>query len=281
MTAGGLAPAIVLVGCGNMGGALLAGWLDRGLAAGTILVIEPDAGLAEAARARGCAVGADRSALSPSRPPQVIVLAVKPQVVDRLIGDYADLVAAGAVLLSIAAGKTIARLTAGLRTAPDGGGLAVVRAMPNTPAAIRRGITVACANDDTRESQRALCEDLLAAVGSVLWVEDEALIDAVTAVSGSGPAYVFLFAECLGRAGVEAGLPEEMAHRLARETVAGAGELLARSTQPAATLRRNVTSPGGTTAAALAVLMAEEEGLQPLLNRAVTAAKQRSRELGS
>ena len=126
-----------------------------------------------------------------------------------------------------------------------------------------------------------MCEDLLAAVGSVLWVEDEALIDAVTAVSGSGPAYVFLLAECLGRAGVEAGLPEEMAHRLARETVAGAGELLARSTQPAATLRRNVTSPGGTTAAALAVLMAEEEGLQPLLNRAVAAAKQRSRELGS
>jgi pyrroline-5-carboxylate reductase len=155
----------------------------------------------------------------------------------------------------------------------------LVRAMPNTPAAVRRGVSVACANAATSARQKALCAELLAAVGSVLWVDDEALLDPVTAVSGSGPAYVFLLAECLARAGEDAGLPADLARRLARETVAGAGELLARSELSAETLRRKVTSPGGTTAAALSVLMAEEDGLRSLLGRAVAAATRRSREL--
>jgi pyrroline-5-carboxylate reductase len=183
------------------------------------------------------------------------------------------LAAAGSAFLSIVAGKPIAALAAGL-----GEGAAVVRAMPNTPAAVRRGISVACANAATSEQQKALCGELLAAVGSVLWINDETLLDPVTAVSGSGPAYVFLLSECLARAGEEAGLPADIAQRLAHETVAGAGELLARSDLSAETLRRNVTSPGGTTAAALSVLMADN-GLQLLLSRAVAAATRRSREL--
>jgi pyrroline-5-carboxylate reductase len=154
---------------------------------------------------------------------------------------------------------------------------AVVRAMPNTPAAIGRGITVAVARN-AGAAQRDLADRLLRATGTVEWVEDEALLDAVTAVSGSGPAYVFLLAEALAQAGVAAGLPPPLAEKLARETVAGAGELLHRSSLGAATLRENVTSPGGTTAAALAVLM-RQNGLLPLLREAVAAATERSREL--
>jgi pyrroline-5-carboxylate reductase len=158
------------------------------------------------------------------------------------------------------------------------GPTAIVRAMPNTPAQIGRGITAAVANPRVTPAAKALVTALLEAVGEVVWVEDEALIDAVTAVSGSGPAYVFLLAECLAEAGVEAGLPPEIAARLARATVAGAGELLNRSELPHYQLRRNVTSPGGTTAAALEVLMGED-GLGPLMRRAVVAATKRSREL--
>jgi pyrroline-5-carboxylate reductase len=157
-------------------------------------------------------------------------------------------------------------------------GAAMVRAMPNTPAAIGRGITVAVAAPEVGPAQRALAQALLAATGAVEWVEEEALMDAVTAVSGSGPAYIFLLAEALARAGVAAGLPEGLAARLARETVSGSGELLHRSPHDPATLRQNVTSPGGTTAAALDVLMAPD-GLQPLLSKAIAAAARRSREL--
>jgi pyrroline-5-carboxylate reductase len=154
----------------------------------------------------------------------------------------------------------------------------VVRAMPNTPAAIGRGITVAVAARNVSAAQRAVADALLRATGSVEWIDDENLMDAVTAVSGSGPAYIFLLAEELARAGVEAGLPEELATRLARETVAGSGELLHRSELASATLRQNVTSPGGTTAAALDVLMAKD-GLQPLMIRAIAAATKRSKDL--
>ncbi len=154
----------------------------------------------------------------------------------------------------------------------------VVRAMPNTPAAIGRGITVAVAAKDVTAEQRAVSDALLRAMGSVEWVDDETLMDAVTAVSGSGPAYVFLLAEELARAGVEAGLPFELATKLARETVSGSGELLRRSDLPSATLRKNVSSPGGTTVAALEVLMGPD-GMQPLLTRAVAAATKRSKEL--
>jgi pyrroline-5-carboxylate reductase len=174
-------------------------------------------------------------------------------------------------VVSIMAGTTIASIDAVC------GGM-VVRAMPNTPAAIGRGITVAVAASRVSSAQRATADALLRGTGSVEWISDESLMDAVTAVSGSGPAYIFLLAEELARAGVEAGLPPELATRLARETVSGSGELLHRSELSSATLRQNVTSPGGTTAAALEVLMAKD-GLQPLLTRAVAAATRRSKEL--
>jgi pyrroline-5-carboxylate reductase len=169
------------------------------------------------------------------------------------------------------AGTTIGSLQAAC-------GGAVVRAMPNTPAAIGRGITVAVAASNVSAAQRATADALLSATGAVEWVDDEGLMDAVTAVSGSGPAYVFLLAEELARAGVAAGLPEALASRLARETVAGSGELLHRSSLPSATLRENVTSPGGTTAAALDVLMGKD-GLAQLMRRAIAAATARSKQL--
>jgi pyrroline-5-carboxylate reductase len=197
---------------------------------------------------------------------------VKPQVATDVVPGLAPLAAPGTVAVSIMAGKTIAFLEGCLPAA------AIVRAMPNTPASIGRGITVAVPNERVTPRQRALTTRLLAACGQVEWADDEALIDAVTAVSGSGPAYVFLMAESLARAGAAAGLPADLAARLARATVAGAGELLHRSDLEAATLRQNVTSPAGTTAAALEVLMAAD-GFDPLLKKAVAAAVRRSREL--
>jgi pyrroline-5-carboxylate reductase len=257
-----------------MGRALLDGWLDQGMPPSSLAVVEPSADRARAAAERGVAVCDGPQGLLKQPGPEVVVLAVKPQTMAAVVPTYSHFAAAGAVTLSIAAGRTIAGIVDGL-----GSSAAVVRAMPNTPAAVRRGISVACANPITTARQRAYCESLLTAVGGVLWVDDEGLLDPVTAVSGSGPAYVFLLAECLAQAGVSLGLPEAVAERLARETVAGAGELLARSPQPAESLRLAVTSPGGTTAAALAVLMAEGGGLPALMQRAVAAATQRAREL--
>ena len=205
--------------------------------------------------------------------PDVVVFAVKPQALDDVAPAYRRFADAGAVSLSIAAGKTIAAYACHL--GPDA---AIVRAMPNTPAAVRRGISVACASMRVTAAQRAACQKLLEAVGEVAWVEDEALMDPVTAVSGSGPAYVFLLIEALAQAGAAAGLPVALAERLARATVTGSGELARLSDEPAAILRRNVTSPGGTTEAALQVLMAPD-GLADLMERAVVAATQRSRAL--
>jgi len=205
----------------------------------------------------------------------VVLLAVKPQQMDAVMAALAPLVGGRTLFLSIAAGKTIGYFQGHL-----GAAAAIVRAMPNTPAAVGRGMTVLAANAEVTPRQKEIGGALLAAVGGIDWVEDEALLDAVTAVSGGGPAYVFLLIETLARAGVEAGLPEELAMRIARGTVAGAGELVARSDAPAATLRANVTSPGGTTLEALKVLMAED-GLQPLMTRAIAAATRRSRELAS
>jgi pyrroline-5-carboxylate reductase len=205
--------------------------------------------------------------------PAAMVVAVKPQVAGEVIPAYAGLIGAGTVVVSIMAGKTLAAI-AGLF--PDGSSL--VRAMPNTPAAIGRGITVAVANAKVSTPQRAVAHGLLAATGAVEWVGDETLMDAVTAVSGSGPAYVFLLAECLAQAGIAAGLPADLAAKLAHETVAGSGELLQQSGLDAAVLRQNVTSPGGTTAAALEVLMSPD-GLAPLMQQAIAAATRRSREL--
>lgn len=269
--AGASTGPIVLVGGGKMGGALLAGWLDRGVDPKRVRVIEPNADAAKALAKMNVPVDADAAALSDA--PDVVVLAVKPQVMDSVAAGYARFARTGTAFLSIAAGRTIRSFEKIL-----GAEAAILRAMPNTPAAVRRGITVVCASANVTAAQRTLAGDLLAAVGAVEWIEDEALMDAVTAVSGSGPAYVFLLAEQLAEAGREAGLPADMAARLARATVAGAGELLHKAAEPAATLRQNVTSPGGTTAEALKVLMADD-GSQPVLTRAVLAATRRSREL--
>jgi pyrroline-5-carboxylate reductase len=253
---------VLLVGCGKMGGAMRAGWLAAGR---SVAVVEPGPTAPD-----GAVATPDR--LPETLRPAAVVLAVKPQDAAKVLPAYARF-AGSAVFLSIMAGRTIAGMRALL-----GGHAAIVRAMPNTPAAVRQGITVACPGPGVSPAQRDLCTDLLGAIGEVAWVEDEALIDPVTAVSGSGPAYVFLLAEAMEAAGIAEGLPPELARRLARATVAGSGALLAASAEDAAELRRNVTSPGGTTAAALGVLMAED-GLPLLMRRAVAAATRRSREL--
>jgi pyrroline-5-carboxylate reductase len=264
---------LLLVGCGKMGGALLRGWIARGVPPARMTVIEPNAQDLADIRDRGVAVLADAAALPAAFDPAVVLLAVKPQAMDGALPPYRRFVRPGTVFLSIAAGKTVAYFRKVL-----GDSAIVVRAMPNTPAAVGRGITVACATAAATKAQRDLCHELLAAVGDVAWVEDEGLIDPVTAVSGGGPAYVFLLIECLAEAGAAAGLPPELAMRLARVTVSGAGELVRLSSEPAAVLRRNVTSPGGTTLEALKILMAPD-GLQPLLTKAIAAATRRSREL--
>ncbi len=264
-------PALLLVGCGKMGGALLRGWLDRGLAQ-RYVVVEPGRSASEFAGLPGVTLASSTNDIGGEFVPDAVILAVKPQVMPEVVRDYRRL-SGRALFLSIAAGKPLSFFASEL-----GERAAIVRAMPNTPDAIGRGIAVACANEHVSPEQRAVAERLLAAVGEVGWVGQEQLIDAVTAVSGSGPAYVFLLIECLAKAAVAAGLPEDLAMRLARATVAGAGELARLSTESAAQLRENVTSPGGTTAAALEVLMAQD-GLEPLLTRAVLAALRRAREL--
>lgn len=265
---------LLLIGCGKMGGALLNGWLDRGIAAGGVVVAEPAAEAAAAVAGRpGVTVCAGVEEVGAEVRPAVVVFAVKPQQMDAAAPAAARFVAPETVFLSIAAGKTIGYFSERL-----GAAAAIVRAMPNTPASVGRGITVCCANAKVSAGQRDRCQRLLAAVGAVEWVEDEALLDPVTAVSGGGPAYVFLLIETLAAAGVRSGLPPALAMRLARVTVIGSGELARRSEQPAARLRENVTSPGGTTLEALKILMAED-GIQPLFDRAIAAATRRSREL--
>ena len=267
---------VVLAGAGKMGTALLSGWLARGLEARNVIIQEPNL-TGEAAKLVGeHGITAVPSILALPSPPSVILMAVKPQAMDSVLPALARLVGPATVVMSIAAGKSIASFE---RALPKG--TAVVRAMPNTPAAIGRGISGAVANAETTAAQKQVCEDLLGAVGDIVWLEDEALIDAVTAVSGSGPAYVFLLTEALASAGEAAGLDAATAMQLARATVSGAGELLRQSASDPATLRQNVTSPGGTTAAALAVLMREGNGLNELMTEAVLAAQKRGRELGS
>jgi pyrroline-5-carboxylate reductase len=205
--------------------------------------------------------------------PNVLVLAIKPQMLDAAAPEIAPLVGPNTLVLSIMAGKTIGNIAARLPAK------AIVRAMPNTPAAVGRGITGVAASAGVTSAQRDMTDALLSAIGQVVWVESEEQIDAVTAVSGSGPAYVFHLVECMASAGVAAGLPEDVALRLARATVEGSGELLHRdAVTSAAQLRVNVTSPGGTTAAALDVLMAPD-GLGALMTRAILAAKRRAGEL--
>ncbi len=266
------APSIALAGAGKMGAALLAG-LARSEQLGRVVVIEPNPTpeVAELCRSRKFElVGGGESA---GAPVDALVLAIKPQMLDSAAPALKPLIGAQTLLLSILAGKRVVDLAARL-PAP-----AIVRAMPNTPAAVGRGVTGAFAGAGASREQRELAGSLLSAVGSVEWIEREDWIDAVTAVSGSGPAYVFYLAECLAAAGVAEGLPEDLAARLARATVEGAGELMRRSPDTApGRLRENVTSPGGTTAAALDVLMTAH-GLEPLLTRAVAAARRRAAEL--
>lgn len=264
------ATPLVLVGAGKMGGALLSGWLASGLDPKAVVAIDPapPADTAAMLAAAGIAPRAD----VPAGTARVIVAAVKPQMMAAVLPALKPLVGPETIVLSIAAGKTIASFEAAL------GDVAVVRAMPNTPAQVGRGITAAVANRRATAEDRALVAALLEAVGEVAWLDDEALIDTVTAISGSGPAYVFHFVECLAEAGERLGLSPELAARFARATVEGAGELLHCSDLSPAELRQNVTSPGGTTAAALAVLAAED-GLAPLIVKAAAAARQRSEEL--
>ncbi len=260
---------LVLVGAGKMGGAMLEGWLARKLPPKKVVVLEPQPSKQIKALAkRGVRVNPKGAIENVA----AMVVAVKPQTAPEALPALAKLAGPKTVVVSIMAGRTLDFLEKHFTTS------AVVRAMPNTPAAIGRGITVAVGNARVKAPAKKLAHGLLAATGSVEWIGDEALMDAVTAVSGSGPAYVFLLAEAMAQAGTAAGLPQALAEKLARETVAGSGELLHRSPLPAATLRQNVTSPGGTTAAALDVLMAND-GVPPLMTKAIAAATRRGKEL--
>lgn len=260
--------SVALIGAGNMGLALLEGWAAQGLL-GSVSIVEPQPSerLQKLCAEHGYALNGAAELCD------AVVLAVKPQALESGAAAAKRFVAPETVVVSILAGKRLADVAAHLPTQ------AIVRAMPNTPAAIGRGITGACSSAATSGAQRVVADALLRAVGAVEWVDDEALIDAVTAVSGSGPAYVFYFAECLAAAGVEAGLPAALAARLARATVEGAGELMRQQPETSPDeLRRRVTSPGGTTAAALEVLESAD-GLAPLMRRAVAIAKRRAGEL--
>ena len=261
---------LMLVGAGKMGGALAKGWLQAGLAPGALTILEPDPSAAIAAlTAQGVALNPRAPA-----PPEALLLAVKPQSLEAVARAIAPHAGAHTLVLSILAGKTIANLRARLPEAR-----ALVRAMPNTPAAIGRGVTAAFANSEVGGLQRRWSERLLGAVGAFHWLADEELMDAVTAVSGSGPAYVFALTEALAAAAEKLGLPPELAMSLARGTVEGAGELMRREPETSpATLRNNVTSPGGTTAAAFAVLHGEG-GFAELMARATAAARDRAREM--
>ncbi|MBO9506179.1 MULTISPECIES: pyrroline-5-carboxylate reductase [Thalassospira] len=265
---------LLLVGCGKMGSAMLEGWLAKGLKSDNVYIVEQ----AEAAEKLSTRYGVhgitDVTEVPQDFIPQVILFAVKPQVLPDVIDGYKPLVRAETVFLSVAAGKTIDFFAGHL-----GETARIVRAMPNTPAAVSRGMTVMCPTDNVSQAQRDMCETLLATVGMVSWVSDESLMDAVTALSGSGPAYIFHLVEAMAQAGEAAGLPADQAMMLARQTVVGAGFLLDASEETASTLRENVTSPGGTTAAALSVLMDAQNGLPDLMTRAVEAARKRSVEL--
>jgi pyrroline-5-carboxylate reductase len=265
----GAIPPILLVGCGRMGSAMLAGWREQGLALSVAVDPAPTAG---PLGGPDLTVVADPAAIPNGFAPAAVVLAVKPQNAVATLPAYARF-APNTVFLSIMAGRTLAGISSSI-----GASAAIVRAMPNTPAAVRQGVTVACPGPGVSAQQKALCDRLLQAIGKVAWVEDEALLDPVTAVSGSGPAYVFLLAELMEQAAIEQGIPPDLARLLARQTVAGSGALLAASPDDASTLRIAVTSPGGTTAAALSVLM-NPDAWPTAMSQAIAAATRRSREL--
>lgn len=265
----------VLVGCGNMGHAMLAGWLASGkLAAAEVFVVEPNADLRNRAAALGVGVGETADALPADANPQLVVLAVKPQVIREVTAAYTKFGNGETTFLSVAAGTPVATFAGVL-----GDRTPIVRCMPNTPAAIGKGMMVVFSNSLVSEAARSLVADLLSSSGAVATIDDEAQMDAVTAVSGSGPAYIFHFIECLTAAGEQAGLPAGTAKLLAMQTVYGAATLAAESGEEPGLLRQQVTSPNGTTAAALGVLMGGDR-LKSLIGEAVEAARARSVELG-
>ncbi len=258
---------LVMLGCGKMGSALLEGWLKRGLPARSVWVIDP---LPSAwVLARGVHLNTDLP-----EDPAVVLVAVKPQMMDAALPTLAGLGNGRTLFVSVAAGTTLAQLEAVLGAATP-----IVRTIPNTPAAIGRGITALIGNGAVDEAALALAEALLQAVGQTVRLEEEAEMDAVTALSGSGPAYVFHLIETLAAAGEAQGLAPDLAMRLAKATVAGAGALAEAAEEDPTQLRVNVTSPKGTTEAALAVLMDPKTGFAPLLRKAVRAATARSKEL--
>jgi pyrroline-5-carboxylate reductase len=264
--------SLVLVGAGKMGGAMLAGWLERGLEGAAVTVVDPMIGPEMQALVAGAGGRHVADPADAPKHPAVVVIAVKPQSMAGVLPALAPIVGPSTVVISVAAGTRLAQLQQGLGDGP------IVRVMPNTPAQVGMAMSVAVGNPAVSEGHRAVVTALMDAIGITAWIDDEDQMDAVTAVSGSGPAYVFLVAECLAAAARAAGLPPDLAAVLARQTVAGAGALLAASPEDPATLRKNVTSPGGTTAAALDVLMGDG-GLEALIERAVAAAAARSRAL--
>ena len=269
-----LPQSLVLIGAGKMGGAMLEGWLRIGMDPTGISLIDPKPSgeMTQLAGEKGLRLNPSAKEIPAA---DVVVLAIKPQMLATAAPELQAFIHPRTLLISILAGKTLGDLAASLPNAA-----AIIRAMPNLPASVQRGITAAAAGTGVSDAQHAIADALLASIGKVEWLDDEAFIDAVTAVSGSGPAYVFYLVESLASAGAAAGLPANVAERLARATIEGAGELLFKSPLPPGTLRQNVTSPGGTTAAALEVLMAGD-GLKPLMDKAVAAAKRRASELSN
>ncbi|MEE9454545.1 MAG: pyrroline-5-carboxylate reductase [Paracoccaceae bacterium] len=264
--------AMLLLGCGKMGTAMLEGWLNGGISAGNVWVLDPfPAPRLQALSTEGLHLNAGLPAA-----PAICIIALKPQMIPEALPQIAPLGTGKTVFLSVAAGTSIATFEAAL-----GGNTPIIRAMPNTPAAIGRGITALFGNAHVEAAQMQMAEALLQAVGQTVQLETEDQMDAVTAVSGSGPAYVFHLIETLAAAGVAEGLTPELAMTLAKATVAGAGALAEQADEGPAQLRINVTSPGGTTAAALEVLMDAEQGFPDLLCRAVHKAAKRSKELGA
>jgi pyrroline-5-carboxylate reductase len=269
MISGPSLPALLLIGGGKMGSALLAGWREQGLS--TAIVVDPSP---DAAKLSGPGVQVVGSAheIPLGFTPEAVILAVKPQMAAQALPAYARFTG-HAVFISIMAGKTLHAIGQIL-----GDKAAIIRAMPNTPAAVRQGITVAVAGGHVNEIQHSLADRLLAATGSIAWVTEESLLDPVTAISGGGPAYVFLLTELLEKAALDQGIPPDLARLLARQTIIGSGALLAASAENAADLRIAVTSPGGTTEQALAVLRADD-AWPKLIGQAIEAATKRSQQL--
>ena len=265
--------SLILAGCGKMGGAMLAGWLETEFVDSAIHVIEPNLASADQfADMPGVTVVESADDIPGDVDPTVVILAVKPQIMDAALLPLKRFVGTNTVFLSIAAGKTISYFEDKLGVEAP-----IVRAMPNTPASVGRGVTVFVSNNNVSTETAALCGNLLSAVGESISIKDESLLDSVKALSGSGPAYEFILFEAMAAAGEKAGLPTDLAYRLAKATVSGAGELAYLSEDSASQLRKNVTSPGGTTAAALDIFMAKD-GIQPVLDKAIEAASKRARE---